>query len=215
MRPLCQRAVRGKRGFTLIELLVAITILGLLTSLGAGLLHLGGRSWEKANRMSADISAIESAQSLLRLELTRAQLAPDPNSSFVAFNGGTDFVAFRAALPRSLEGSGPAEIQIRTESSSDNRQNLIMAWRIQGMGNWTKSIILPGVKNVRFGYYGSLAETAAPQWQINWADRKTLPQAIRLDIDFPAGDSRFWPAFIVAPLITTDISCLHNPAAQC
>ena len=41
----------------------------------------------------------------------------------------------------------------------------------------------------------------AADWQRVWRDRTRLPALVRLAIDFPDGDRRFWPDLVVAPRI--------------
>jgi general secretion pathway protein J len=211
-RPFHTGTSRGKRGFTFVELLVALVILGLLTSLGAGLLRLGTRSWAKTSRMSANILAIESAQSLLRATLSRARLTPAGDGG-IRFDGMQDSVRFQAILPQALEQQGPVDIQIGAEAGGGGQ--LVMVWFDKNKNDWVKSVILSGIGSARFAYYGTPAEGVIPNWQSRWSGEKTLPQAIRLDVEFRAESSRTWPELIVAPMLTSDLSCLHNAAGEC
>jgi general secretion pathway protein J len=207
------RIHRCKRGFTLIELLVAMTILGLLAGLGAGLLHLSGRSWEKANSISANVATLEAVQALLRAELSRARLASGDDSN--VFDGKPDSVMFYTTLPEALDATGPTAIRIRRDVSDAGRNSLVMEWYDRDKGVWRKSVLLTDIKDAHFAYYGAAVKAATVGWQSSWNQQNMLPQAIRLDITFTENDTRFWPRFIVVPMITSDISCLQNLAGVC
>lgn len=204
-------AKRAHRGFTLLELLVALAILGLLTSLGAELLHLGSRSWNKSVRMTANVSTVEAVQSLLRKELSRTEpFTIRNNDGFaVAFAGSSDSLSFFAPLPAAYEQRGPVEIQLFIEKNGKNGKSLVMAWRGHTDSPWARSVLITTITDARFDYFG-WGETGGLSWQNTWVNRKELPQAIKLEVDFPVNGDFVWPEFIVEPVIEATAISIYN-----
>jgi general secretion pathway protein J len=205
---------RGEAGFTLIELLVALSILGLLTGLGAALLHLGARSWERTARLSADLDTVEAMQRSLRLELARAKPVAAEGSDAAFFEAGPQSVSFTAELPEALQGIGAVPLRLAVSSPDEDTKRLVLQWYDRRKSVWAYSVLLPSIRDARFAYFGADDPSAAPSWRSSW-NAKTLPELIRIDIDFPQDDGRIWPSLIVAPMISTDLTCLHNAAGTC
>ena len=202
---------RNRQGFTLIELLVAITIMGLLISLCAGLLHLGQRSWGKSNQMAVNVSVMEGIQDLLRNELSQAQpiMTQTQETLATAFTGNADAVSFYARLPQAFEEFGIVEIRLGVIPSKLTGKDLVMDWRPVGAALWNESVLLSAIKDVHFSYYGA-TEANNAYWQSSWAGQKTLPQAVKIGIDFASGDSRSWSEFVVKPIITANAVSIHT-----
>jgi general secretion pathway protein J len=203
-----------RRGFTLMELLVALTILALLTALGASLFHLSARAFQRTSRLAADTANTESIQSLLRALLSRARPAPAGDHTG-AFDGSPDALLFSAAPPEALEDSGPTAFRIAVATASPEEKSLAIQWYDRGRNDWTTSILLPAIAAARFDYFGAEADGAAPAWHAQWTAHASLPQLIRIQITFASSDPRSWPPLSVAPMITSDIACLHNAGGAC
>jgi len=88
-----------------------------------------------------------------------------------------------------------------------------VAWR-KAEGNWHKSVLLEGIKDMRGRYFGLREDGTGPEWQSTWANRRSLPEAIELTIDFSPGDARQWPRLLIAPMITADAGCFTSPQGR-
>jgi general secretion pathway protein J len=210
----CRKRLRNQRGFTLLELLVALAILGLVTALGASLLHLGARSWEKAYSSSEKTAAIETVQNLLRRELQC--IHPTSGGTGVTahtpFDGQATALSFISLLPEALQNDGPAEIHLFLKDYQDSKY-LVMAWRHGGASaSWSESILLPNVRVLHISYYGAETKDQSPRWQPVWSFQKTLPQAIKLEAELSTGVS--WPTLIVTPMISMDVTCGYRSALE-
>ncbi len=80
-------------------------------------------------------------------------------------------------------------------------------------GAWSEPL-LRNLAAVRFSYYGAAAPGGQPVWQARWPVGTTIPQLVRLHVDFARGDSRVWPDLIVAPRIEADAGCVYDDATQ-
>jgi len=43
-----------------------------------------------------------------------------------------------------------------------------------------------------------------------WTLPSRLPRLVRVKIEFPDGDARFWPELLVAPRIDVDVGCVYD-----
>lgn len=188
--------MKAQRGFTLIELAVVLTVMGLLLSLCAHFLHLGGSVWDKTNANAEGMALVEPVQVLLRNELTQAVpvALEDSDRPAVSFSGTSDVMHFRAVLPQALESHGIVPIKLSVKETS-----LVFSWRQDKDAAWKDTVLFSGADSLAFEYLDSGAG-----WKNMWEAQAVMPNAVRISVRFPAGDSRRWPDLIVAPVVMLD-----------
>ncbi|MCH8167516.1 MAG: hypothetical protein IIC03_06255, partial [Proteobacteria bacterium] len=66
-----------------------------------------------------------------------------------------------------------------------------------GLGG--RRVLIEGIEEAKFGYYGAARAGAEAEWRERWDGAGGLPALIALEVAFPAGDPRSWPELVVAP----------------
>lgn len=213
--PLSSRANTGRcgraAGFTLLELLVALTLLGLVMAVVFGELRFSARAWDAADARTQRSSELLSVHSFLRQRFEQIYTPPrirtaDNSDTPPAFDGSGHAVTFLATMPANVSQGGYYQISLSAEPGTEGEE-LFIAWRPfdeEGMrtvanGPNNSRVLLEGVREVRFSYYGATSKNVAPQWWDIWPSRDTAPSLIRMDVAFADGDSRVWPELVVAP----------------
>lgn len=208
---------RGDAGFTLLELLVALTLLGLVLAVIFGELRFTARAWDAADAKLDRNGELLSVHSFVRQRLQQVhepQLEGEPDSPErpVIFDGDSRAMAFLATMPANVSEGGFYRISLSSQID-DKGNNLFISWRpFAEDGTPTvvdthenSRVLLRGVREVRFSYFGKTSETTAPQWWDIWPLRDAAPSLIRLDVAFEDDDPRVWPALVVAPSIASAV----------
>ena len=183
------RRRQGEQGVTLIELLLALAILAVLTGFLAGGLSIGRRAFD-ADR-TAEISggtdaAIQAITSLIASALPVRASTANPKSG-VVFDGRQETLSFMSLSEgRSLRG-GPHMVRLR-------RSGLDLVVDVMGSTpepagdaaglTPTRVVVLSGVREVRFVYFGSVNPAGPPAWQAQWLGYEGLPALVSIQIDF-------------------------------
>jgi general secretion pathway protein J len=211
-----RRERTDEAGFTLLELLVTITLLAMLSLLLFGGLRFGVRAWDGAQAHGAGMDEMRVVQNLLQRELEQAypayDVATDPVNPTVAFSGDENGVDFLAPAPQAMLSQGRAHIVLAGARDGGHLALVMRAHPELAMGNagsWSEPL-LRDVAAIRFSYFGAPTVGGTPSWVGRWPGGKTMPQLVRIHVEFPRGDARSWPDLIVAPRIEVDAGCVYD-----
>jgi general secretion pathway protein J len=215
----------GAAGFTLLELLVAMTVLAVLTGLLATSVSFGARIWEREQAELEQWAELQMVQDVIRRTLGEAWPLGVPtgtgtqNAGFVGTSGSIHF--FGPPPAQSLVGgiyqygllsrAGPEGVSLVLTwglRNPDGTQRTARRGRI-GLNRRSdnvdvKEIILVArLTSAEFSYFGNSddEDQADARWRDRWEAAK-LPLLVRVHVQFPTGDRRRWPDFLVAPAIT-------------
>jgi general secretion pathway protein J len=192
----------GEQGLTMIELLLSLAILVVLMGFLSAGLSMGRRAFD-ADRVSAIGSetdaAIQVVSSLIGSALPEPANVGDQASN-VEFDGRQETMLFVGLSEgRSLRG-GPHKISLRR-----NGGDLVVDVIAPAVGAKTDAleplppgvVVLRGVREIRFGYFGRINPSAVPGWRTDWFRSEHLPDLVSIRIDFE-DERRNEPATIVA-----------------
>lgn len=195
-----ERVRRWVAGFTLVELLIAIALFGLiLTGLYSGL-RMATRASDAGEAHATDSDELRAVMGFLRFEL--GQVYPlvfsDEDDQQVIFEGEPDRLMFVARLPQHRGVEGAYLISLVAD-----QDRLVLRYRLTKpdraylfeSGDVGKEVVLvPGVENVGFSYYGKRGRSA--RFYSRWDDPERLPKLLRMRIR-PKGRGVHWPDLIV------------------
>ena len=216
-------ANRGCGGFTLVELLVALTLLGLISVVLFGGLRFGTRAWETGQTRIEHLAEIEAVRGLLRRQLAQI-MAPTVRpsrrarltDSLTVFEGETDRVHFAAHVPPHLGVGGIYLFEIGVNEDGRRGPQLDLVWHLYRPDEPSirtedideedsvlsgRRTLIEGIDEVEFAYFGVLDDELDLErdgdWHEDWVDDPALPTLIAIKVDFPEGDPRAWPEFVV------------------
>jgi len=205
--------MRRDAGYSLVELLATLAILGSMFMLlvsGIGTTH---QVWARSNANAGDVAAIVAAQSLLRTRIEKAypQTRFDASAPYVDFKGAADSVEFLSAATDAEGRQALRRFDIRVNGSGDLVLHSVSNIAGKGTAVSDDQVLLPGVESASVAYYGANVTGGGQDWQSRWQSRPGLPLLVRLHLQFPPGDRRYWPDLIVKPSATVDSMCVLDP----
>jgi general secretion pathway protein J len=206
-------AYRACAGFTLIELLIALTLVGLLSVLLVGGLRFGARVWETGHEHSESFAEIEAVHGFLRRQLSQARLSVQAAKSPAApadFIGSGDRLRFMGTLSAYVGVGGLYRFELAPVERTEGMA-LELAWQLYrpDRREWfeddpSRRILIEGIEEVRFRYFGSLDVQDVAEWRNSWASKTSLPALVSLEIEFSLDDPRNWPT-LTTPLHISDL----------
>jgi general secretion pathway protein J len=205
------------RGFTLIELLVTLTLLSLLSLVLFTSIHFGARLWEASQSVSLAAANIRSAQAQIAELISSAYpklVADDATAAHVEFDGQPSTLKFMARDPSQPGAMALVSIATWREGSA---LDLTFARGLELAAQpgtvESTSVVLKGLRSLKFEYFGSDGVNAAPAWHDRWQGMTRPPQQVRIRIVFADPRVR-WPDLIVSPRIAADVGCVHDPLTK-
>jgi type II secretory pathway pseudopilin PulG len=196
------RRRRGEQGLTLIELLLSLAILMVLTGFLAGGLSMGRRAFgaDRVNEIGSETdSTIQVISSLIGSALP-ARANTGSQKSTILFDGRQETLLFVGLSEgRSLQG-GPHKINLRRSGAEFVVEVFTSAAETAKDApepTPTRVVALSGVRQISFGYFGSMNPSVAPGWRADWFRSDRLPDLVSIRIDFE-DERRNEPATIIA-----------------
>ena len=203
-----------ERGFTLLELLVSLTLLALLTVALVAALRFGASSWRKSQDANLSLHKMRLAEKEISAGLSRlyprfVDRPPDP--AYVDFDGSPTQIRFFTPDPRTgfllssvLEAVGTApRLALHLEQLPD----------IWNSPNASDHIVLDGLSDVAFDYYGQADGEGAASWHASWQRQPGLPKLIRIRMANGNGSMPI-AELVVSPRVAADVGCVYDPVIK-
>jgi general secretion pathway protein J len=208
-------------GFTLMELLVAITLLSLLSLVLTSSLRFGFTAWARGSEHADSVDHKVLVQDFLRRTVGDAYpyfLPTDPTHGpgYVDFSGTPQSLHFLASAPTALGSRGRVRFGVELERSSSKTELVVTTTPelAEASAKPQRKILASNVETVEFAYFGKKRSERAPDWHDAWREELTLPQLVRVRVRPASGDTRPWPDLIIAPRLTADVECVHDPLTK-
>jgi hypothetical protein len=190
---------RGSAGFTLMETLVSLIVLGFIIGGLVQGMHFGMSVWDRQVRVIDRDSALDSTNRILRLLLAR--MAPGDDPHVPAIDGDAVRLSFTAELPVNAPAAPTRLADLTLDGGAGS---LVLRWtphlhaRRLAPAVVRETVLLSGLRQLRFAYYRPPSGHAAAAWVASWHSANP-PDLVRVQIAF-RDPSRHWPDVIVAPM---------------
>ncbi len=187
---------RDEAGFTLLEIIVALVVLGvLLATLSQGV-RFGFAAVGRQDQTLRTGESLQAADRTLRRLIE--QLDPGTERDGSKLRGRTSGAVFTSNLPIGRDGTpAPADISLMV----DRDGRLILSWlphrhaeRLQASPAPHVSVLLEKVAALHLSYWSD----GNRRWSRDW-NESTLPDLVRIGVDFPSGDPRRWSDVVETP----------------
>lgn len=137
----------------------------------------------------------------------------------IAFDGHSNAVSFLASMPDALGGAGRSKYTLAVDrNKEENNLTLVVQPELvnpRDASNLTlRSSLLSNIASIELSYFGRNGIEPAGSWHDVWVAERSLPQAMRLRVKFPAGDRRSWPDLIIAFGSRADVGCTYDPFSK-
>jgi general secretion pathway protein J len=181
--------VTAARGFTLIELLIGISLSALIMVLLVTALGTNIRAWEGALAGADAVEARRAADRYLRRALAGAlpYRYYDGRRLVTAFSGTPKRISFAAVIgaPRVLPGIYVVTLAVEP---ADRGERLVLRERLarpqidfDTATDGAEALpIITDPAGIEFGYFGSAARNAAPDWHDEWPANAGAPDLVRV-----------------------------------
>ena len=208
--------MRRDDGFTLAELLVALVVMGMMGVMIVSGVGTGRRVWERMDSGSSWREAVEGAQLALRNRLEGAypQTRFDSSAPYSDFAGNAKTVTFLAEDAAARRPSALRRYRLMVGVSGDLILSSVSDLAADDNPPRDDTVLLHNVQSIDVAYFGAAPPDNVPRWRLEWEKRPTLPQLVRVRVQFAPGDTRWWPDLIVHPAATVDTRCVLDFASH-
>ena len=180
--------------FTLVEMLLSLALLSMLSTFMV--MGLRFSSQVKSAEARADIlSSIDGVQRHLRRTISGAQaftMGYSEQANQLSFEGTSQALSLTAPLDDRVAIGGL--YQLRYEM--DGEKNLALIYQLFRFGENAQParsiVILENIEDVAFRYL------SANGWRDSWSNASLHPDAVEINVTFPAGDQRIWSPLVVS-----------------
>jgi general secretion pathway protein J len=201
-------------GYAIAEMLASLVILGMIGTMMISGITTGRRVWERMDASDVAAENVAGAQLLLRERIESAFPATrnDTVPPFSDFEGKADSISF---LGEARDSERPTALR-RYHLALDTDGDLVLSGVSDVAVNQAAAsevlVLMRGVQEFDVAYFGSQAK-GPPAWQLSWDRQTSLPQLVRIRLQFEQGDRRAWPELLIKPKVTIDSLCVLNAAS--
>ena len=188
----------GEAGFTLVELLVSLTLLALMMTYAVTAFS----TLRQMNRISDQAAAqdeADAARAYLSQEIADLRVlfeAQENGAQTLVFSGEPHALLYIAGSDGTRETGGLIQVRLQLNANAEliaERQLM----QTEPVGPVIPVILLRHVASLDFAYAGLADAGGKLNWQDTWPAGNALPAAVRIAVEFAAGDSRHWPESLV------------------
>ena len=217
--------VHSAAGFTLLELLIGVAVLGLLMGMLFGGLRLASHQVEWRTARLDRGSRVSLVQAFVRrsladarpLEIAGPRAGVSGPAVALAFDGTAEELEFVGPAPESAEGGGLELIGLGlVRRGAAGALSLRVRAYDAGAGGATaplrETLVLEGVRQAQFAYFGVTAGETEPRWHETWRQLPYLPALVRLTLTLSGGEKV--PDLVVALRLSQDPSLWHGASER-
>jgi len=217
-------------GFTLLELLISLSLTALITLLLFGALHLGGKSWESADRHVERVDEMRLVAGFIRRNLSQMQPVWFRSDKGKALLFGGDEQTLEWVSPTSEHLGLGGLMLLRLSRDAEGRQLILTRWLYHpevlaggdGIPRWRplrgagsdgdqkqyrevfgRHLLLSRLAGLELAYFGSKEADQEPRWHAQWEHGFTLPRLVRIRLLLDDGR---WPDIVIR---VVDVDRLH------
>ncbi len=177
---------RNRKGFTLLELLIAMSLLVLIVAITMGAMSLASRSVEAGEKKMETAERIRTVTALLDAQIqSQMPLTYEKDGNKINYFQG-DGTALRLATSHSVWGGrqGCLIVDYRIRVDGDGQKTLSVVEQTPGIEGMREALLFARASEISFEYFGSGTKDEKPYWQDQWSDEISLPQAVRLHLEY-------------------------------
>jgi general secretion pathway protein J len=207
---------RAEAGFTLLELLAAIAVMAIMLGSASTALSVlsdaairGATQTDRVDMIARGLAAVRNDIAGMR----RVIIADDSKSRFL-FRGENRIIQFVLIEPGypsdpgaylvtySVRNSGGQTQLVRSREAFDSGRRQ----RDRNRKDPSEVVIIDGPYRMEFGYLARTARDA--RWTAKWADQRSMPQLVRLQITPTVANLPAIADLVVYPRIDAEMTCV-------
>ncbi|MEW8460382.1 MAG: prepilin-type N-terminal cleavage/methylation domain-containing protein [Candidatus Thiodiazotropha endolucinida] len=193
--------VAGHRsgGFTLLEVMVAMLLLAVIMTTSVTMLFINLKGWESLTEHSDAV--LEEHLIQKRITSMIQHLVPlvwrDQKQRVLALTGEARQLQFLSKAPQQHRAGGLFEYLLVQENAYEQGISLVLyftpldpnASQLTLPGNGSRRVLMSGLEEVEFSYFGSKQERETAGWFDSWEAGSTrYPDLIRLSLRYPGDE---------------------------
>ncbi|WP_316369356.1 prepilin-type N-terminal cleavage/methylation domain-containing protein [Candidatus Thiodiazotropha sp. CDECU1] len=193
--------VHRSDGFTLLEVMVAMLLLAVIMTTSVSMLFINLKGWERLTEHSDAI--LEEHLITKRVRSMIQHLVPlvwrDQKQRVLALSGETQLLQFLSKAPQQHNAGGLFEYLLVQERAPEQGYSLVLyfsplnptATGLSLPENGARRVLLTGLEEIQFAYYGSKQERSNIGWHNSWeAVSVRYPELIRLTLRYPGDEGK-------------------------
>lgn len=200
-------------GYAIAEMLASLVILGMIGTLTISGITTGRRVWERMDASDVAAENVAGAQLLLRerIESVFPATRNDTVPPYADFEGKADAISFLGEARGSKRPTALQRYHLALDTDGDLVLSTVSDVALNQAVAGDALVLLRGVQEFDVAYFGPQAK-GPPAWQLDWEHQASLPQLVRIRLQFEQGDRRAWPELLIKPMVTIDSLCVLNAA---